>query len=104
MRVEVLYFEGCPHFEPTLESIEEVVDRLGVDAEIETIRVEDETQARRLGFLGSPSVRVDGDDIEPGADTETKVGLGCRVYPTADGSSGIPPDVLIERALRSHRG
>lgn len=100
-QIEVLYFDGCPHARETLELVEEVVERLGVEADIETVDVESDEQAREIGFRGSPSVRVDGEDIEPGAESETTVGRGCRVYSTPEGTSGVPPAEMIEEALVS---
>lgn len=99
MEIEILYIEGCPHREETVQLVDETVERLGLDAEIVETEVADEEQARRLGFLGSPSVRLDGEDIEPGAMADATVGLGCRVYETPDGLSGTPPVEMLEAAL-----
>ena len=98
-QIEVLYFEGCPTWRETVERVERTVERLGVDAGVEAVEVESDQQARDLGFVGSPSVRVDGEDIEPGASAEGTVGLGCRVYPTEEGMSGMPPVEMVEAAL-----
>lgn len=95
MKIELLYFSGCPHHGPTRELIDSVLSELGIDAEVEEIDVRDEQEAQRHGFLGSPSIRVDGADIEPGAESRTECALSCRMY----GSSGIPPRQLIETAL-----
>jgi hypothetical protein len=63
-------------------------------------QVESEEDARRSRFLGSPTVRVDGRDIEPGADRRTDYGLKCRLYRTPDGIVGVPPDTVIVDALK----
>ncbi len=97
MVIEVLYFEGCPNLEPTLELARSVAKELGVDAAVRKVAVRDHQEAERLGFLGSPSVRVHGVDIEPGADARTEYSLSCRVY----GSSGVPPKELLVAALKS---
>ncbi len=97
MVIEVLYFEGCPNLEPTLELARSVAKELGVDAAVRKVEVRDHQEAERLRFLGSPSVRVHGVDIEPGADARTEYTLSCRVYE----NSGVPPKQLLVAALKS---
>ena len=94
MRVEILYFEGCPHHRPTVELVKAVVRDRAVVADVEEVEVRDQAEAERLRFLGSPSIRIDGIDIEGGA-SGTTYGLSCRLY----GASGIPPRAQIEAAL-----
>ncbi len=94
--IRVLYFDGCPNHEPTLSLIRQVVAELGLDAQVEPVRVRDAEDAARLRFLGSPSVHVNGVDIEPEARTRADYAVGCRVY----GGSGVPPRNLIEAALK----
>jgi hypothetical protein len=55
----------------------------------------------RLRFLGSPTVRVDGRDVEPGADERDEFALACRVYRTQDGLRGQPDPEWITAALRA---
>ena len=93
--IEVLYFEGCPHVEPTLSLAEEVLSQLGVSDEVRKIEVRSPEDAERVRFLGSPTVRVDGKDIEPGAESRTDYALSCRIY----GDSGLPPKELLVAAL-----
>ena len=102
MKVELLYFDGCPNYESFVPHLRELMDRAAVDAELELRRVESDTEARRLRFLGSPTVRVDGRDVEPEADGRIGYALQCRLYRTPDRVSGVPPDELIVRALGSH--
>jgi hypothetical protein len=96
MRIELLYFRGCPHHEPTIALVRQVLREEGITAEIQGIEVRDLEEAERLHFLGSPSVRVDGVDIEHSAAQRTTFSLSCRMY----GASGVPPQALIEAALR----
>ena len=67
-RVEILYFEGCPNHERALDVVERVAGELGLQPAIELVAVPDAEAAGRLRFLGSPTVRVDGRDVEPGAE------------------------------------
>ena len=93
--IEVLYFEGCPNHEPAVELAREVVRELALADEIREIQVETADEAERLRFLGSPSLRVGGSDIEPGADERSDYALACRMY----GASGLPPKQLLIAAL-----
>lgn len=68
MKVEILYFAGCPHREATLERTLQVLSALGVEAQVSELEVRDGADAARLRFPGSPTVRIDGADIEPGAE------------------------------------
>ena len=98
-RVEILYFDGCPNHEPAHELVEQVAAELGMQAEIELVEVPDADTATRLRFLGSPSVRVDGRDVEPGADERSDFVLSCRVYRSERGLVGQPKAVWIRHAL-----
>ncbi len=97
MMIEVLYFEGCPNLEPTVSLANEVLGELRREAELVEVEVPTAADAERLRFLGSPTVRVDGKDIEPGAETRTDYALSCRMY--AD--RGVPPKELLVAALRA---
>ncbi len=95
--IEVLYFEGCPNLEPTLLLANEVLSQLGLSADVRGVEVRTPEDAARLRFLGSPSVRVDGKDIEPGAESQKEYALSCRIY----GDSGLPPKELLVAALEA---
>ena len=93
--VEVLYFEGCPNYHQTVELVRDLIRALGVDATVEEVQVQNTEDAERLRFLGSPSVRVDGVDIEPAARSSTGYGFACRTY----GSAGVPSREFLAAAL-----
>ena len=63
MRIEVLYFEGCPNHEPAVERVQQVLKEEAISAEVLEVKVSDASTAQEFGFLGSPSVRVDGLDV-----------------------------------------
>lgn len=94
IRVEVLVFDGCPHAEAALRLARAVVERLGPGITVERVDVESSERAADLGFVGSPSIRVNGMDVE--GTTTTQGSLCCRSY---DGGSGIPPEWLVEAAV-----
>jgi hypothetical protein len=98
-RVEILYFEGCPNHEGTRELVEQIAATLRIQPAVEMVEVADAAAAARLRFLGSPSVRVDGRDVEPGADERSEFVLACRVYLSANGFAGQPNANWISAAL-----
>ena len=101
MRIELLYFDGCPSYEALLPRLRSLLKREGIDEQIELRRVETLEAAEREGFLGSPTVRIDGEDIDSGAAARSDFGLKCRLYRGNDGAmTGTPSDELIARALR----
>ena len=102
MRIEVLYFDGCPNHEQLLERLPRLLERHGIDAEITLRNIPDGEAAQRERFLGSPTIRVGGRDVDPGARHRSDYGLKCRIYQTPDGLTGLPPDQLILDALADH--
>jgi hypothetical protein len=98
--IEVLYFDGCPNYEALVSRLPKLLDHAGVTGEMKLRQVESEEDARGSRFLGSPTVRVDGRDVEPDVDERTDYGLKCRLYRTPDGIVGVPPDTLIVAALK----
>ena len=72
MKIELLTFEGCPNAQSARELVERVVAQSRVKAEIAYVDVPDPEAAERLRFLGSPTIRVDGRDIEPRAEERTE--------------------------------
>lgn len=104
MEVEVFYVAGCPNHDALLPHMRELLGSAGVDAEIKLVRVDDTDAAERERFLGSPTVRVDGEDVEPDADRRTDFGLKCRLFATPDGLSGMPTDEWLLAALERARG
>ena len=105
MNVELLWWEGCPSTERALESVREALSDLGLSSvEVHTREIVTDDDARTAGFVGSPTILIDGMDLVPAADEE-HIGLSCRVYRRRDGRiSPIPdPDDLraaLERAAR----
>lgn len=101
-RVEVLYFDGCPNVEPTLARVREAMAAAGIDAttSVSLTLVVDDAAAIRDRFLGSPTVRVDGRDVDPAASERRDYGLSCRVYLVDGRYDGAPPARWIVEALR----
>lgn len=100
MNIELLYFDGCPNHEPVLARLPQLLVHAGISPmDIGLQRIESDADAQHQRFLGSPTVRIDGKDIEPGAEQRQDFGLKCRLYRTEHGLTGSPPDEWILAAL-----
>ena len=99
MTIELLYFDGCPNHEALLPHLEQLLRGAEISAKIRLLRIADDTAAQHERFLGSPTIRVDGRDVEPGAEERDDFGLKCRLYRTPAGLRGVPPDKWILGAL-----
>ena len=100
MKLEVLYIEGCPNHRPAVERVESVLAEMGISEAIYEIPVTTIDQARTLGFPGSPTIRINDEDIEkdmPGG--PTGFSYSCRTYSTQGELSGVPSPELIRRAI-----
>jgi hypothetical protein len=97
--VELLYWDGCPSHPEARELLAEVLAAKGVDAEIRMRHVATDAEAKALRFPGSPTIRIDGRDVDPQG-AETPPALTCRVYHLPDGRvSPIPSREDLEAAL-----
>jgi hypothetical protein len=100
MRIEFLYWEDCPSHETALARLRSVLDEEAVDVPVEVIRVDTEEQAAARQFPGSPTIRINGADVQPPG--ENPIGLSCRVYHSDDGRvSPLPTAEMIRRAVRA---
>jgi mercuric ion transport protein len=99
MNIEVLYFEGCPNHLPALEMVRETLNSLGRQDEIHQVEVRTHADAEATAFVGSPSIRINGADIEEWARTTKNFGLSCRTYLDGSHRSGVPSRELLRRAI-----
>jgi hypothetical protein len=107
MQVELLWWEGCPSTDEALAELRAEMSALGLDPEgIQVREIDTEADAERHAFVGSPTVRVDGRDVQAPADEAT--GLTCRVYRLRDGRISAVPDredvrEALAKAMREAR-
>ena len=99
MQIELFYFDGCPSWEGALENLKAALAAENMEAEIRLVNVENDEQAARLKFLGSPSLRVDGVDWWP--EERKRYNLSCRVYLTPQGMRGAPTVEMLREKLRA---
>jgi hypothetical protein len=104
-RVELLWWEGCPSHPAARAQLEQAMVAAGLDPGALAVReVRSEGQAQAEGFVGSPTIRVDGRDVQPPAPDEP-AGLTCRVYRLRDGRPSPTPDPAdLRDALRATLG
>ena len=103
MKIEILYVATCPNHRLATERVNQVLAREDARAPIEEVEVRDQAMAESLGFPGSPTIRIDGRDIEPQGSSGAP-GLACRLYRDSEaGLSGVPSLEAIRRAVRAHR-
>ena len=104
-RVELFWWEGCPSWGRALAELREAMQDLGLDpATIELREVSTDAEATRQEFVGSPTIRVDGRDVQPPGEEEP-VGLSCRIYRLRDGRVSPTPDPAdLRDALRAAIG
>ena len=100
-KVEFLYLDDCPSHERALALLREVIAEEQLQAPVKIVEVKTEAEAQQYKFYGSPTIRVDGEDIAPLPEDSTQPSLTCRAYRRADGRiSPLPPRELIVAALR----
>jgi hypothetical protein len=100
-KVELLYWEGCPSHPQALAQLREAMEELGLDAEaVEVWHVDTDERAGAEGFVGSPTIRVDGVDVQDPGDEPTA--LTCRIYHRRDGRiSPLPDPADVRDALHN---
>jgi hypothetical protein len=99
-RIRVLYFEGCPSFQLALKNLREVISEDGLTAEIEMVRIESVEDGAVERFFGSPTIQIDGQDLEGAIAASSAEGLGCRIYSEGNTVRGWPSKQFIRGALR----
>ena len=100
MKIELLYFEGCPFWREGLAVLQDVLANEGLPQEIEMLEITGPEQAQAERFLGSPSFRVNGADLWP--EEREHYTLTCRTYATPDGLKGAPTPVMLRERLLTH--
>jgi hypothetical protein len=103
MTVELLWWDGCPSHPEALADLQRVLREEGMATSVELVEITSDEQARRERFPGSPTIRIDGEDVVPASEVEP-FSLTCRVYQTRDGRVSPTPDPEeLRRAIRDRR-
>ena len=99
MKIEVFYIAGCPNRQPAVERVKELSQEFRLPGNLLEVPVTDSASAIAVRFLGSPTIHVNGVDIEPSSRTSSQFGLTCRMYLDGPQREGVPSVELIRRAL-----
>jgi hypothetical protein len=103
MTVELLWWDGCPSYPKALDQLSRILREEGVQTDVELVEVTSDEQAQRERFFGSPTIRINGDDVVPPGEGEP-YSLTCRVYRTREGRiSPIPDPEDLREAVRRAR-
>ena len=104
-KIEFLFWEDCPSHPEARKRLEAVMDELGIQALVHEIDVREEKDAERLAFPGSPTIRVNGVDVDPAGAASMGTALTCRIYLLEDGRfSPVPSKEMIRRGLAQPLG
>lgn len=103
MTIELFYFFACPSYRKALDNIHEALRAEGLSAAVLTTRVVSDEDAQAKRFIGSPTVRIDGVDVEGPQADRNGYGFGCRVYSAGGRLSAWPSVETIRAALRRVR-
>jgi hypothetical protein len=98
IKLEILYFDGCPSYRAAEEILRGVLAEQGIGAEAELVAVNTDEEANRLRFPGGPTIRTDGEDLFHVPD-RAGYALGCRMYATPEGLKGSPTAEMLKEAL-----
>ncbi len=100
MKIELYFWEECPSYPEATELLRQVLDERGIQAPIELREIRTHAEAVEHAFPGSPTIRIDGRDVDPEGATHSPA-LACRVYRLPDGRpSPVPSRAQLEEALR----
>lgn len=95
-KIEFLYFEDCPSYKETLVNLQEALAELKMEAEIIMIDVDSPEKAEEVGFLGSPTIVIDGVDLEG---RTGGFAFNCRIYELDGKLKGVPSKEFIAERL-----
>ena len=98
MKINLLYFDGCPSWQQALTNLQTAITEEKLDASVQLIQVTTDQEAVDQRFLGSPSFQVDGVDFWPSH--QDRFSMSCRVYATANVLIGWPSVEMLRQKLR----
>lgn len=103
MKIELYYFEDCPSWTQARDNLRDALDQEGLTVRPDLVAVADAADARTKRFLGSPTIRINGRDLEGRPDDAEAYAFGCRIYRTDEGTSGWPTVSQIRQALKERQ-
>src|SRR5260370_20923719 len=101
MRVELLHIPDCPNYEVAARLLKEILHEHGLPQKIAEVSVTDFSQAEALAFPGSPTIRINGKDVDPAFPEQDYRGLSCRTYILYGKRQGVPSRAMISQPIRA---
>ena len=98
LKIELLYFTGCPSYKKALANLRDALRETHLKARVKLVNVESEAKAQRVGFQGSPSIRINGKDLEG---RDEGYSFSCRLYSLKGTTSNAPSKETIVAKLES---
>jgi len=99
MKIELLYFNGCPSWLTALKNLNSVLREEGITETVNVMEIMNDEQAGQEKFLGSPSIRINGIDLW--LEQRENYSLSCRVYATPEGVKGSPTIEMLRSKIRT---
>jgi len=100
IKIEFLFWEDCPSHGPTWERLQAILTEKGLKAQVRQIEIRTDEDAKQWSFCGSPTILINGEDIDPKGARAQRIGLNCRVYHTPDGRvTPVPSEEMIRTAI-----
>lgn len=100
MNIRFLYYEDCPSHDKALERLQAVLAQEDIQSTVEVIKIETDEQAQEFQFVGSPTILINGEDIDP-PPANAYYSLTCRAYRLENGRvSPLPSPQMIRRKLQ----
>ena len=100
LSIDVLYYEDCPHYKEAADTLKQVLEEEHVEARVNMVKVAKGGEAEVVGFLGSPTILVDGHDVQRGTDHTSPFQGHCRIFRYKGHVFEIPPKDMIREALK----
>jgi glutaredoxin len=99
VEIELLYFEGCPYYQTTLKYLEGIIMEKKLDVMVKMVKIKNDDDAVKHKFLGSPTIRVNDQDIDSTAREKENFSMGCRLYLEDGKLMELPSKKMIRHAI-----
>ena len=102
LRIDFLFWRECPSHTETWERLQTVLRHEGLQAEVHRVEINTDEEAVQQDFPGSPTLRINGRDIDPEGARGQRASLSCRIYHDASGRVvPLPSEALIRKAIKN---
>ena len=103
MKITLMLTESCAHRDGARALVDDAIAETGIDADLEVVTVRTDEEASQARVLGSPTIRVDGKDIEYGDQEPAETQPGCRYYNSPSGWKPLPDTGMVVSAIERAR-